>query len=131
MEEEKEEKKPKTKKVEKTTWDWELINDTKPIWMRKQSEIEDSDYTEFYKSISKDFEEPMSKVHFTAEGEVTFKSILFVPKKLPFDMFQNYGKKTDNIKVGGFGVLALHFKVQLFDGFVNLSAIRETSVYHR
>lgn len=98
VEEEKEEK-PKTKKVEKTTWDWELVNDMKPIWMRKTSEVNEKDYNEFYKTISKETDPPLGYTHFTAEGEVTFKSILFVPKRLPFDMFNNYGKKTDNVKL--------------------------------
>jgi len=99
VEEEKDEDKPKTKKVEKTTWDWELMNSNKPIWTRKPAEIEDKEYNEFYKSFSKDSDEPMSKIHFTAEGEVTFKSILFVPKTSPHDMFQSYGKNVENIKM--------------------------------
>ncbi|KAK0398151.1 hypothetical protein QR680_002448 [Steinernema hermaphroditum] len=98
VEEEKEEK-PKTKKVEKTVWDWERVNNVKPIWMRKASEVEDDEYDQFYKSITKDSEKPLAHVHFTAEGEVTFKSILYVPKKSPNDMFQNYGKVTENIKL--------------------------------
>ncbi|KAK6110286.1 Endoplasmin [Brugia pahangi] len=89
----------KTKKVEKTTWDWEKINNIKPIWMRKNDDVEAEEYTEFYKSITKDHENPLAYVHFTAEGEVTFKSILYVPRHSPFDMFQNYGKGTDNIKL--------------------------------
>ena len=59
----------------------------------------DEEYNEFYKSFSKDSDEPMAKSHFTAEGEVTFKSILFVPKTAPLDMFQNYGKRVDHIKM--------------------------------
>ncbi|EFO23822.1 endoplasmin [Loa loa] len=90
---------PKTKKVEKTTWDWEKINNVKPIWMRKNDDVEMEEYKEFYKSITKDQENPLAYVHFTAEGEVTFKSILYVPRHSPFDMFQNYGKGTDNIKL--------------------------------
>uniref|UniRef100_A0A915Q275 Histidine kinase/HSP90-like ATPase domain-containing protein n=1 Tax=Setaria digitata TaxID=48799 RepID=A0A915Q275_9BILA len=90
---------PKTKKVEKTTWDWEKINNVKPIWMRKSDDVEVEEYNEFYKSITKDHENPLGYVHFTAEGEVTFKSILYVPRHSPFDMFQNYGKGTDNIKL--------------------------------
>lgn len=65
----------------------------------RTSEVEDKDYNEFYKTVSKDTDPPMAHTHFTAEGEVTFKSILFVPKRSPFDMFHNYGKKTDNVKV--------------------------------
>ena len=61
--------------------------------------MSDDEYNEFYKSFSKDSEEPMAKSHFTAEGEVTFKSILFVPKSAPIDMFQNYGKRVDHIKM--------------------------------
>jgi len=65
----------------------------------RPSEVSDDEYNEFYKSFSKDSEEPMAKSHFTAEGEVTFKSILFVPKTAPIDMFQNYGKRVDHIKM--------------------------------
>lgn len=97
VEEEKEEK--KTKKVEKTTWDWERVNNVKPIWMRKPSQVEPEEYDEFYKSITKDTEKPLTHVHFTAEGEVSFRSILYVPKKSPSDMFQNYGKIVENIKL--------------------------------
>uniref|UniRef100_A0AC34Q0X9 Histidine kinase/HSP90-like ATPase domain-containing protein n=1 Tax=Panagrolaimus sp. JU765 TaxID=591449 RepID=A0AC34Q0X9_9BILA len=98
VEEEKEEK-PKSKTVEKTVWDWEKINSMKPIWMRKAGEVTEDEYLEFYKSITKDYEKPLAHVHFTAEGEVTFKSILFIPKKLPQDAFQNYGKVVENIKL--------------------------------
>lgn len=93
------EKKPKTRKVEKTTWDWELINTSKPIWTRKPAEIVDEEYNEFYKSITKDSTDPLTKTHFIAEGEVTFKSLLFVPKLNPTDTFNRYGTKTDNIKL--------------------------------
>lgn len=91
--------KPKTKKVEKTVWDWELMNSAKPIWQRKPSEINDAEYREFYKSFTKDHQDPLVYTHFTAEGEVTFKSILFVPKAAPTDIFQNYNKKHDSIKM--------------------------------
>ena len=98
VEEEKEEK-PKTKSVEKTVWDWERINSVKPIWMRKPNEVTDDEYMEFYKSVTKDYDKPLAHVHFTAEGEVTFKSILYIPKKLPQDAFQNYGKVVESIKL--------------------------------
>ena len=62
-------------------------------------DVTDDEYNEFYKSISKDSDLPLAKTHFTAEGEVTFKSILYVPKTSPHDMFSNYGKKLDAIKV--------------------------------
>jgi heat shock protein beta len=97
--EEEEDEETKTKKVEKTVWDWVLMNESKPIWTRKPADITDDEYNEFYKSFSKDHAEPMAHTHFTAEGEVTFKSILFIPKSSPQDMFQNYGKKIDMIKM--------------------------------
>ncbi|KAK4313757.1 hypothetical protein Pmani_014914 [Petrolisthes manimaculis] len=99
VEEEKEEEKPKTKKVSKTTWDWTLVNDAKPIWTRKPTEIEDGEYDEFYKTLSKDSKEPLAKTHFIAEGEVTFKSLLFVPEVQPSESFNKYGTRTDNIKL--------------------------------
>uniref|UniRef100_A0A8W4FFV2 94 kDa glucose-regulated protein n=1 Tax=Sus scrofa TaxID=9823 RepID=A0A8W4FFV2_PIG len=100
VEEEEEEKKPKTKKVEKTVWDWELMNDIKPIWQRPSKEVEDDEYKAFYKSFSKESDDPMAYIHFTAEGEVTFKSILFVPTSAPRGLFDEYGsKKSDYIKL--------------------------------
>merc|ERR1711931_272994 len=97
VEDEKEEK--KTKKVEKTVWDWELMNDTKPLWQRKPSEVEDQEYEDFYKSFAKDSAKPLAKTHFVAEGEVTFKSILFVPETAPHNLFNDYGSKTSHIKM--------------------------------
>uniref|UniRef100_A0A1W7RAN2 Heat shock protein 83 n=1 Tax=Hadrurus spadix TaxID=141984 RepID=A0A1W7RAN2_9SCOR len=98
-EEKEEEKKPKTKKVEKTTWDWELINESKPIWTRKPADITDDEYNEFYKSITKDSVNPLAKIHFVAEGEVTFKSLLFLPSTQPSESFNKYGTKVDHIKL--------------------------------
>jgi len=94
-----EEKKPKTKKVDKTTWDWELCNESKPIWTRKPEEIEQGEYDEFYKSITKDKNGPMTQTHFIAEGEVTFKSLLFVPNSQPSEQFNKYGQASENIKL--------------------------------
>ncbi|KAH8363204.1 hypothetical protein KR084_007055, partial [Drosophila pseudotakahashii] len=97
--EEADDEKPKTKKVSKTTWDWTLINDSKPIWTRKPAEVTEDEYTSFYKSLTKDSSEPLSQTHFIAEGEVTFKSLLYVPKVQPSESFNRYGTKSDNIKL--------------------------------
>lgn len=97
VEEDADEKKPK--KVDKTVWDWELLNDSKPIWTLKPSEVEEKDYIEFYKTLTKDSQEPLAKTHFVAEGEVTFKSLLFIPKVQPNDSFNRYGTNSDNIKL--------------------------------
>jgi len=99
VEEEKEEKEVKTKKVDKTTWDWELCNESKPIWTRKPDEIEEGEYDEFYKSITKDKNGPMTQTHFIAEGEVTFKSLLFVPNSQQSESFNKYGQASQNIKL--------------------------------
>merc|ERR1711915_820344 len=93
------EKKPKTKKVDKTTWDWELCNESKPIWTRKPDNIEQEEYDEFYKSITKDKNGPLTQSHFIAEGEVTFKSLLFIPNTQPSETFNKYGSITENIKL--------------------------------
>ncbi|XP_034032184.1 endoplasmin [Thalassophryne amazonica] len=100
VEEEDDKDKPKTKKVEKTVWDWELMNDIKPIWQRPAKEVEEDEYKAFYKTFSKDNDDPLAHIHFTAEGEVTFKSILFVPQSAPRGLFDEYGsKKNDYIKL--------------------------------
>nr|XP_037271223.1 endoplasmin-like [Rhipicephalus microplus] len=97
--EEEEDDEPKTKKVEKTTWDWELINSAKPIWTRKPAEIEDNEYEEFYKAITKDTKAPLAKTHFIAEGELTFKALLYIPTVQPTESFNRYGGKVDHIKL--------------------------------
>jgi heat shock protein beta len=99
VEEAKETEKPKTKKVDKTVYDWQLMNSAKPIWQRKTSEVTDQEYRDFYKAFSKDSTDPLVYTHFVAEGEVTFKSLLFVPKTAPSDIFQNYNKRQDTIKM--------------------------------
>lgn len=91
--------KKKTKKVEKKVFEWERINVAKPIWQRKPSEVKDEEYEEFYKSITRDYQPPFARTHFTAEGELTFKSLLFIPKVQPTDSFNKYGTKNDNIKL--------------------------------
>ncbi|KYN03881.1 Endoplasmin [Cyphomyrmex costatus] len=89
----------KSKKVDKTVWDWEVLNDSKPIWTLKPNEVDEKEYIEFYKTLTKDNQEPLAKTHFVAEGEVTFKSVLFIPKVQPSDSFNRYGTKSDNIKL--------------------------------
>lgn len=99
VEDAKDDAEPKTKKTEKTVWDWELMNDNKPIWTRKPSEVQDDEYAQFYKSLTKDESPPLARAHFVAEGEVTFRALLFVPRVQPADSFNKYGTKTDHIKL--------------------------------
>ncbi|CDP07384.1 unnamed protein product [Coffea canephora] len=91
-EKEEDEKKPKTKKAKETTYEWELLNDVKAIWLRNPKEVTDEEYTKFYHSLAKDFseEKPLAWSHFTAEGDVEFKAVLFVPPKAPHDLYESY-----------------------------------------
>jgi len=98
-EEEKKDDKPKTKKVKKTSKNWELINDTKAIWVRAPSDVKDDEYNNFFKSLTKEFDDPLEKIHFTAEGEIQFRSILFVPKKAPSDLFDKLQTKQNNLRL--------------------------------
>ena len=88
-----------TKKVKKTVWDWKNVNDNKAIWLRSSTEVEDDEYSKFYKALSKDDKEPLSYTHFKAEGDVEFKSILFIPEKPPQDLFDNYYNKAAALKL--------------------------------
>merc|ERR1711953_409851 len=93
--EEEEEKKPK----KKTVYEWEQVNTQKAIWLRANEDVTEEEYNEFYKSISKDYLDPLAYTHFNAEGEIEFKSILFLPKKAPMDMMDNYWTKKSEVKL--------------------------------
>ncbi|KAJ4747572.1 Heat shock family protein [Rhynchospora pubera] len=93
------EKKKKTKTITEKYWDWELTNETKPIWMRNPKEIEKDEYHEFYKKTFNDFLEPLSYQHFTTEGEVEFRSVLFIPGMAPLNNEDIVNPKTKNIRL--------------------------------
>merc|ERR1712018_148857 len=95
---EKEEEEKKAPK-KKTVFEWEQVNTQKAIWLRAKEDVTEEEYTEFYKSISKDYLDPLAYTHFNAEGEIEFKSILFLPKKAPFDMMDNYWSKKAEVKL--------------------------------
>uniref|UniRef100_A0A7N0R850 Endoplasmin homolog n=1 Tax=Kalanchoe fedtschenkoi TaxID=63787 RepID=A0A7N0R850_KALFE len=96
------EEKEKTKKVKETVYEWELLNDVKAIWLRSPKEVTEEEYTKFYHTLAKDFGEdkPLAWSHFSAEGDVEFKALLFVPPKAPHDLYESYyNSNKSNLKL--------------------------------
>jgi molecular chaperone HtpG len=94
-----EEQKEEPKKVTETYFEYEQVNKEKPLWCRNNKDVTDDEYSEFYKSMTGDYDTYLDVSHFTVEGQIEFKGLLYIPKKSPIDLFDGQTKRKGMIKL--------------------------------
>lgn len=114
-----EEKTEEVKKVKRTVYEWEQLNTNKAIWLRDKEEIDDEEYIDFYKSLSKQSNPPLNWIHFKAEAEVAFTSVLFLPNRIPHDFYQTYSTRKNELKLYVRRVLITENKADLLPKYLS------------
>lgn len=92
-----EKEKPET--VTETVTEWVKVNEAKSIWMRNPKDITEEEYVDFYQTLTKDTGGVLDKIHFVAEGEITFRAILYIPKKVDSAIYDRFYDKSTGLKL--------------------------------
>ena len=85
----------------KQAWNYkfERLNENKPLWLKNKAEVSKSEYKEFYKNVFKDTSDPLTWTHFKAEGDVDFTGLMYIPERAPYDQFEKFYEKKNEVKL--------------------------------
>ena len=128
-----------TRKIE-TKLEWEVINSMIPLWRKSKNELTEKDYNEFYKDLTYDYLDPFMHMHYSVEGAIDYKTLLYIPKRCPEAYFSKYFER--GLKLYSNGVLIMDkckdlipeyfgFVQGLVDCELSLNISRETVQHDR